>query len=146
MKKRNKVLYFYEKYDKELKKYAKSVLKNVDGKNYSSNAGDVVQNAYASILMYFPKEIKSERAYVFQVLKNEIFRLKKESKLDVELIDNTEEFADEEEFINNFFIQEKIVKIEQKYMPTIQADLRHSHMRKLQPKYKSMYFCLSGRM
>lgn len=41
------------------------------------------------------------------MLKNEIFRLKKESKLDVELIDNTEEFADEEEFINNFFIQEK---------------------------------------
>jgi len=39
---KNKVLYFYEKYDKELIKYAKSVLKNVDGKNYSSNAGDVV--------------------------------------------------------------------------------------------------------
>lgn len=112
--KRNMVQYLYDKYDKEFIRYAKSHLKNVDGKNYIDFAYDVVCNTYVSLLLYLPDEIKFERAYVFQVLKIEIAKfLKKEKRMTVEQIDETDDFSSEEDFINDFLTKEKINKVKE---------------------------------
>ena len=68
-----------------------------------NHAEDVVQNTYVSLLMYLPDDIKYEKSYVFQVLKNEIAKfLKKESRYEIEQIDDIEEITSEEDFINDF--------------------------------------------
>ena len=53
--------------------------------------------------MYLPDDIKYEKSYVFQELKNEIAKfLKKESRYEIEQIDDIEEITSEEDFINDF--------------------------------------------
>ena len=109
---------FYNKYKKDMMKYARSRLRRAGRKNYLFDAEDAVQATFFKIIKYiskidFDREEKAVKNYIFSILTNEINKIlrKKEN-----FLENVEEFS--EESIYNL-IEE--LEIQKNYKKVIEA-------------------------
>ena len=110
---------FYNKYKKDMMKYARSRFRRAGRKNYLFDAEDAVQATFFKIIKYiskidFDREEKAVKNYIFSILTNEINKILRKKEIFTE---NVEEFS--EESIYNLIEELEIQKNYKKVIETI---------------------------
>ena len=100
----------YDEYYKSLLSYARYKLARANDKNYNVDSYDIVQNVFLNLLQYIPEKVDYEKAYVFTILDNEIYKFlnKKTYYEELELDDNE---IIEDDFFDSLCTKEQLNEV-----------------------------------
>ena len=108
--KKDKIQYLYNKYYAILLSVAKSKLTKAGQRNSQIDAYDIVQNVFLNLIQYLPDEMEYEKAYIFTILDNEIYRFLKKEAYN-ENIDDYENNLADEDFFESFNTREQLQRV-----------------------------------
>lgn len=108
--KKAKIQYLYNKYYAILLSVCKSKLIKSGNKNYSIDSYDIVQNVFLNLIQYLPDVIEYEKAYIFTILDNEIYKFLRKETYNENIDDYENELA-EEDFFESFNTREQLQRV-----------------------------------
>ena len=108
--KKAKIQYLYNKYYAILLSVCRSKLIKSGNKNYSIDSYDIVQNVFLNLIQYLPDVIEYEKAYIFTILDNEIYKFLRKETYNENIDDYENELA-EEDFFESFNTREQLQRV-----------------------------------
>ena len=117
---RDKIIYLYKTFHREMMIFAKSRLKAAKRQNYATEAEDVVQNAFVKLVKYiysidFTRSEDALRVYVLSVTENELSSYLDKER-DIALGDDLIDVISENAFWQDLAVEEYRRKIEEVLM------------------------------
>ena len=117
---RDKVIYLYKTFHREMMIFAKSRLKAAKRQNYATEAEDVVQNAFVKLVKYihsidFTRSEDALRVYVLSVTENELSSYLDKER-DIALGDDLIDVISENAFWQDLAVEEHRREIEEVLM------------------------------
>ena len=110
-----KIEYIFEKYYKDMLRFAMSRFKRIGCSNYQTEAEDAVQNAFVKITIYidrinFDVSEKELKTYVLTIVSNEVANIVSDKKR-IEVLDEEFQEFNENAFFEKLHIQQRYEKV-----------------------------------